>query len=226
DFELPSADGAPVKLADLDGPALLVMFLCNHCPYVRHVEQALAATVADYAGRGVAAVAICSNDLDAHPDDGPAGMAEQARRAGFGFPSLLDETQEVAAAYRAMCTPDLFVYDAERRLAYRGAFDDSTPRNSPPVTGAPARCCGAPWPGSLTASRCPSPTARAWAAASSGRTPTGRPGCSAPSERRRQGGDRGQDGAGHRGRVRARGGHGPDGRRGGRVGGGGRRRRR
>ena len=124
DFELPSADGATVKLADLDGPALLVMFLCNHCPYVRH------------AGRGVAAVGICSNDLDAYPDDGPAGMAEQARRAGFQFPYLLDESQRVAAAYRAMCTPDLFVYDAERRLAYRGAFDDSTPRNGQPVTGA------------------------------------------------------------------------------------------
>ena len=136
DFELPSADGTGVKLADLDGPALLVMFLCNHCPYVRHVERALAATVATYAGRGVAAVAICSNDLDAYPDDGPAGMAEQARRAGFGFPYLLDESQQVAAAYRAMCTPDLFVYDAERRLAYRGAFDDSTPRNGRPVTGA------------------------------------------------------------------------------------------
>jgi peroxiredoxin len=136
DFELPSADGATVKLADLDGPALLVMFLCNHCPYVRHVEAALAATVAEYAGRGVAAAAICSNDLDAYPDDGPAGMAEQARRAGFGFPYLLDEDQQVAAAYRAMCTPDLFLYDAERRLAYRGAFDDSTPRNGQPVTGA------------------------------------------------------------------------------------------
>ena len=136
DFELPSADGATVKLADLDGRALLVMFLCNHCPYVRHVERALAATVAEYAERGVSAVAICSNDLDTYPDDGPAGMAEQARRAGFGFPYLLDETQQAAAAYRAMCTPDLFVYDAERRLAYRGAFDDSTPRNGQPVTGA------------------------------------------------------------------------------------------
>jgi peroxiredoxin len=136
DFELPSADGTSVKLADLDGRALLVMFLCNHCPYVRHVERALAATVATYAERGVAAVGICSNDLEAYPDDGPAGMTEQAGRAGFEFPYLLDEGQEVAAAYRAMCTPDLFVYDADRRLAYRGAFDDSTPRNGRPVTGA------------------------------------------------------------------------------------------
>jgi peroxiredoxin len=136
DFELPSVDGSTVKLADLDGRALLVMFLCNHCPYVRHVERALAATVAGYAGQGLAAVGICSNDLDAYPDDGPAGLAEQARRAGFGFPYLLDETQQVAAAYRAMCTPDLFLYDATRLLAYRGAFDDSTPRNGQPVTGA------------------------------------------------------------------------------------------
>ena len=136
DFELPSADGTSVKLADLDGPALLVMFLCNHCPYVRHVERALGALVAEYAEQGVAAVGICSNDLDAYPDDGPEGMAAQARRAGFRFPYLLDETQEVAAAYRAMCTPDLFLHDAERRLAYRGAFDDSTPRNGQAVTGA------------------------------------------------------------------------------------------
>ena len=136
DFELPSADGTPVKLAGLAGQALLVMFLCNHCPYVRHVERALGAMVAEYAERGVAAAGICSNDLGAYPEDGPDGMAEQARRAGFGFPYLLDESQQVAAAYRAMCTPDLFVYGADRRLAYRGAFDDSTPRNGQPVTGA------------------------------------------------------------------------------------------
>src|SRR4029453_15164363 len=111
------------------------IFLCNHCPYVRHIESHLDAVVADYAGRGVAAVGICSNDLDAYPDDGPDGRAEQSRRAGFEFPSLLDETQQVAAAYRAMCTPDLFVYGADRRLVYRGAFDDSTPRNGQPVTG-------------------------------------------------------------------------------------------
>jgi peroxiredoxin len=136
DFELPAADGTTVKLADLDGRALLVMFLCNHCPYVRHVEAELGKAVAEYAGRGVAAVGICSNDLDAYPDDGPAGMADQARRAGWEFPYLLDEDQQVAAAYRAMCTPDLFLYGADRRLAYRGAFDDSTPRNGQPVTGA------------------------------------------------------------------------------------------
>jgi peroxiredoxin len=135
DFELPSFDGTTVKLADLDGRALLVMFLCNHCPYVRHVERRLGEVVAGYAARDVAAVAINSNDLDAYPEDGPDGMAEQARRAGFGFPYLLDEGQQVAAAYRAMCTPDLFVYGADRRLAYRGAFDDSTPRNGRPVTG-------------------------------------------------------------------------------------------
>ena len=136
DFELPSFDGTTVKLADLDGRALLVMFLCNHCPYVRHVERRLGEVVADYAARDLAVVAINSNDLDAYPEDGPAGMAEQARRAGFGFPYLLDEGQQVAADYRAMCTPDLFVYDTDRRLAYRGAFDDSTPRNGQPVTGA------------------------------------------------------------------------------------------
>ena len=136
DFELPSFDGTTVKLADLDGRALLVMFLCNHCPYVRHVERRLGEVVADYAARDLAAVAVNSNDLDAYPEDGPAGMAEQAHRAGFGFPYLLDEGQQVAADYRAMCTPDLFVYDADRRLAYRGAFDDSTPRNGNPVTGA------------------------------------------------------------------------------------------
>jgi peroxiredoxin len=136
DFELPSITGQRVTLGDLDGPALLVMFLCNHCPYVRHIERALGGAVADYAERGLAAVGICSNDTGAYPDDGPAGLADQARRGGFTFPYLVDDTQQAAAAYRAMCTPDLFVYDADRKLAYRGAFDDSTPRNGQPVTGA------------------------------------------------------------------------------------------
>jgi peroxiredoxin len=136
DFELPSVAGPEVSLADLDGPALLVMFLCNHCPYVRHVERQLAEVVADHAARGLAAVAVCSNDAGTYPDDGPEGLAGQARRAGFTFPYLVDADQQVAAAYRAMCTPDLFLYDADRRLAYRGAFDDSTPGNGLPVTGA------------------------------------------------------------------------------------------
>jgi hypothetical protein len=127
--------GPHVALADLEGPALLVMFLCNHCPYVRHVERALAATTEEYAERGVAAVGVCSNDTDAYPTDGPEGLAEQAARAGFGFPYLIDADQQAALAYRAMCTPDLFVYDAQRKLVYRGAFDDSTPSNGMPVTG-------------------------------------------------------------------------------------------
>jgi peroxiredoxin len=135
DFKLPSVAGPQVALADLDAPALLVMFLCNHCPYVRHVERGLATTTAEYAGRGVAAVGICSNDADAYPNDRPAGLAEQAGRAGFAFPYLVDADQQAALAYRAMCTPDLFVYDAERKLVYRGAFDDSTPSNGLPVTG-------------------------------------------------------------------------------------------
>jgi peroxiredoxin len=135
DFKLPSVAGPHVALADLEGPALLVMFLCNHCPYVRHVERALAATTAEYAERGVAAVGICSNDTDAYPTDGPEGLAEQAARAGFGFPYLIDADQQAALAYRAMCTPDLFVYDAQRKLVYRGAFDDSTPSNGMRVTG-------------------------------------------------------------------------------------------
>ncbi|KWX04252.1 alkyl hydroperoxide reductase [Carbonactinospora thermoautotrophica] len=135
DFRLPAVGGGTVALADLRGPALLVMFICNHCPYVRHIEKALGATVAEYAERGLAAVGICANDTDAYPDDTPEHLAEQARRAGFTFPYLVDETQEVARAYRAVCTPDLFLYDAERRLAYRGAFDASTPKNGVPVTG-------------------------------------------------------------------------------------------
>jgi peroxiredoxin len=135
EFELPSIAGPPVALAEIDAPALLVMFLCNHCPYVRHVERALAATVAEYAEHGVGAVGICSNDTDAHPSDGPAGLADQARRAGFTFPYLVDASQRVAKDFKAMCTPDLFVYDARRTLAYRGAFDDSTPGNGRPVTG-------------------------------------------------------------------------------------------
>ncbi len=140
EFSLPSVGGSTVSSADLAGaPALLVMFLSNHCPYVRHIEKELASLVADYTTRDLAAVAICSNDTSTHPDDAADGLAEQARRAGFTFPYLVDETQQVAKAYRAACTPDFFLFDGERRLVYRGQLDDARPGNDRPVTGADVR---------------------------------------------------------------------------------------
>ena len=138
-FALPSLDGQVVRSDGFAaGRPLLVMFLCNHCPYVRHIERQLGAFVSENADE-VDAVAICSNDIDRYPDDGPAGLAEQADRAGFAFPYLLDDSQQVALAYRAACTPDFFLYDADRKLAYRGEFDESRPRNDSPVTGQALR---------------------------------------------------------------------------------------
>lgn len=140
DFRLPAIDGRQVGLDDVrDAPALLVAFLCNHCPYVRHVEAELGRFAADYAERGLATVAINANDVASYPDDDADHMAEQAQRAGFTFPYLVDETQAVARAYRAACTPDLFLYDRDRMLTYRGEFDGARPRNSVPVTGASLR---------------------------------------------------------------------------------------
>jgi len=140
EFSLPSVDGAQVGSADLTGgPAVLVMFLSNHCPYVRHLEPELGQVVDECSRRDVAAVAICSNDTSTHPDDAAAGLAEQARRAGFGFPYLVDESQQVATAFRAACTPDFFLYDRAGRLAYRGEFDDARPRSTAPVTGRTLR---------------------------------------------------------------------------------------
>jgi thiol-disulfide isomerase/thioredoxin len=118
---------------------LVVAFICNHCPYVRHIESQLARVLADYRQRGVAAVGISANDADSYPDDDLQHLAEQATRAEFGFPYLYDETQDVARAYGAACTPDLFVFDADRRLAYRGEFDGSRPNSGVPVTGASLR---------------------------------------------------------------------------------------
>jgi peroxiredoxin len=136
DFRLPAIDGREVSLDDFaDAPALLVAFLCNHCPYVRHVEAAFGRFAATYAGRGLATVGISANDVASYPTDDVAHMAEQVERAGFGFPYLFDETQAVARAYRAACTPDLFLYDGDRALAYRGEFDGSRPHGSVPVTG-------------------------------------------------------------------------------------------
>ena len=139
-FELPDLSGRVVSLSSLAGqPALLVAFVCNHCPFVRHVRAGFAALAAEYQRRGVAVVAIASNDVQAYPQDGPAGMAEEAKEAGYGFPYLFDETQDVAKAYGAACTPDFFLFDRERRLFYRGQMDASRPGNSVPVTGVDLR---------------------------------------------------------------------------------------
>jgi thiol-disulfide isomerase/thioredoxin len=126
-----------------DGRGLLVMFICVHCPYVKHVEAGLAEIGRDYAGK-IAIAAISSNDVVSYPQDSPAEMKAQAERLGFQFPYLFDETQEVARAYEAACTPDFFLFDAEMKLAYRGQLDDSRPRrgdfgNDIPVTGRDLR---------------------------------------------------------------------------------------
>ncbi|MGN9841625.1 thioredoxin family protein [Nonomuraea sp. H19] len=138
-FDLTAINGGSVSLADLKGsPATLVVFLSNHCPYVRHIEQGIGALARDYGAR-LSIVAICSNDSVNYPDDDPTHLAEQAARARFTFPYLLDDTQEVAKAYKAACTPDFFLYDARLRLVYRGEFDGARPGNSEPVTGASLR---------------------------------------------------------------------------------------
>ncbi|PZG33053.1 thioredoxin family protein [Spongiactinospora gelatinilytica] len=138
-FDLPAVGGGHLSLDDIKGaPATLVVFLSNHCPYVRRIEAGIGAFAADYADR-VTIVAIGSNDVVNYPDDDAGHLAEQAGRAGFTFPYLIDETQEVARAYRAACTPDFFLFDGELRLAYRGEFDDARPKNDVPVTGASLR---------------------------------------------------------------------------------------
>lgn len=141
DFALPDVTtGATVKIADFAGAgALLVMFICRHCPYVRHVRPGLTKLARDYAAAGVAIVAISANDPETYPEDAPQSLAEEAREAGYSFPYLFDETQEVARAFGAACTPDFFLHDAERRLVYRGQLDDSRPSNGIPVTGRDLR---------------------------------------------------------------------------------------
>jgi peroxiredoxin len=136
DFSLPNVDGRRVSLGDFaDAPALVVMFICNHCPYVKHVAPTLATLGREYQTRGVAVVAVNSNDVASYPDDAPELMVREVEQRGYTFPYLLDETQEVAQAYGAACTPDFFVYDRNRRLAYRGQLDASRPGSSIPVTG-------------------------------------------------------------------------------------------
>jgi len=136
DFRLPDPAGKVYGLADFAAsPALLVVFMCNHCPYVKHVRSALATLAREMQPKGLAVVGINANDVAGYPDDSPEKMAEEIRAAGYTFPYLYDETQAVAKAYRAACTPDFFLFDRDRKLAYRGQFDDSRPGNNIPVTG-------------------------------------------------------------------------------------------
>lgn len=139
-FSLPNIDGTIVEKSALAGDApLLVMFICNHCPFVKHLRSGLAQLGRDYQKTALKIVAISSNDVVAYPQDDLAAMTREAAEAGYTFPYLLDESQEVAKAYRAACTPDFFLFDAAHRLVYRGQFDASRPGNEIPVTGSDLR---------------------------------------------------------------------------------------
>lgn len=141
DFTLPDPSGTLHTPGEIRGPrGLLVAFICNHCPYVLHIIDGFSSLASELAPLGIGTVAISSNDVDAHPEDGPAFMAEYARVHAFRFPYLFDESQSVAKAYDAACTPDLFLYDADLRLFYRGRFDASrpkTPHTDPIAVTAP-----------------------------------------------------------------------------------------
>jgi peroxiredoxin len=140
DFGLPNVDGRIVSLADAAGPkGTVVMFICNHCPFVKHVADQLAALGRDVMPLGVGVVAISSNDVSTHPADSPEQMVHEAEDRGYPFPYLYDESQEVAKDYHAACTPDFFLFDASRKLVYRGQLDASRPGNDIPVTGVDLR---------------------------------------------------------------------------------------
>ncbi len=141
DFHLgDTVSGKTLSLADFqDAPVLIVAFMCNHCPYVKHLRKNLSVFGRDMQAKGAAMVGISSNDVSTHPQDGPEKMALEAEEAGYTFPYLYDETQDVAKAYRAACTPDFYVFDGQRKLVYRGQFDDSRPGNDLPVNGADLR---------------------------------------------------------------------------------------
>ena len=139
-FQLPDFDGRMVSHDDFKhAPALVIAFICNHCPFVKHVRAEFARYAREYQAKGLAVIAINSNDIQAYPQDGPRGMAEEARTVGYTFPYLLDESQAIAKAYRAACTPDFYLFDSTQRLVYRGQFDASRPSNAIPVTGADLR---------------------------------------------------------------------------------------
>lgn len=131
--------GQRVNRDDFKGQPLLVMFICNHCPYVIHIRSQLALLTSEFQALGVGVVGINANDAEHYPDDSPENMKLEIERAGYTFPYLYDETQSVAKAYQAACTPDFFLFDAEHRLVYRGQFDNARPRNEEPVTGADLR---------------------------------------------------------------------------------------
>ena len=140
-FALPDAiTGRIVALEDFSAsPALLIALICNHCPFVKHILDGFVALARDLGARGLAVVAISSNDVAAYPEDAPAEMARIAKLKGFSFPYLYDESQQVAKSYQAICTPDFFLFDRERRLAYRGQFDGSRPGSTVAVTGSDLR---------------------------------------------------------------------------------------
>ncbi|MDH5593987.1 MAG: thioredoxin family protein [Gammaproteobacteria bacterium] len=137
DFSLHEpASGNTVSLSDFEGAkALLVVFMCNHCPYVKHLNKPLADMIKQYESQGLKAVAINANDVDNYPDDSPDKMIDEVNNLGYSFPYLYDESQSVAKAYKAACTPDFFIFDDKQQLAYRGQFDDSRPKNDKPLTG-------------------------------------------------------------------------------------------
>ncbi|MDZ7828582.1 MAG: thioredoxin family protein [Halofilum sp. (in: g-proteobacteria)] len=140
DFRLPEpATGRTVARSEFEGNPLLVAFICNHCPFVLHILDVFAVFAQEYQQRGLQVVAINANDVEKYADDSPDRMIDLARRTGFGFPYLYDESQAVARAYRAACTPDFFLFDADHRLVYRGRFDGATPGNDEPVTGMDLR---------------------------------------------------------------------------------------
>lgn len=136
DFRLPDPDGNPVALKDFDGsPALLVVFMCNHCPYVIHIREKLVQRIREYQDQGVTVVAINSNDYSTYPDDSPERMAQDMKEFGFSFPYLVDDDQAVAKSYEAACTPDIYLFDKDKKLVYRGQFDSARPGNTTPITG-------------------------------------------------------------------------------------------
>lgn len=139
DFRLPDTDGKLVSSSDFAGKPLLVIFMCNHCPFVKHIRAGLAQLSRDYLSKGLAMVGINSNDVANFPDDSPEKMREEKAAAGYAFPYLFDESQAVAKAYRAACTPDFYLFDRQHKLVYRGQFDDSRPKNNVPVTGRDLR---------------------------------------------------------------------------------------